>query len=411
MKNLHRQDEVLLNQDMQLAAFRASNGSVLLGPKSYKKVASEPSAASVTFGSNYIRLKVDRQGQDEWLNDARIYIAISAITGSAGTYIRGVNGLGLFLFEGWRLFVDSKEKEYATSAQVFEHLYKNVTSDKWARIAKDIGYDTSTSNRNTLAGAAQYFAVPLKWLFNFFAKPVDITAYADIEIRCYLKTSVRHCIQTDKTSPTLTFNQFYLDCEYVKPIDSITQMHRDMIKSGKSPIVFDYEYIDRDFPIASGSTSASLDLPELNDKNIIDIAVELKPAANINTNDTSDYTDSNTAITTFNIKSGNKYLNNLEQDLTVSTEYQRLILPRYHLKGIKQVVDRTNPAVIISFAHDYENSDVEKQQKFHGYKSFENIRDAKINLTFSSLGSNHIASVRVRCAKLLVNNLGLLQNH
>lgn len=410
MNSVQRQDSVLLNENLQFASYQASNGQVVQGQKSYKKVQSKPVAANITFGSNYVILPVERNGEYEWLSDARIIITIPAITGAGGTYIRGVNALALFMHQDWVLLVDQKPKKRISARQVFEQLYKNVDSDRWERIKNDIGYETNTATRNTNASSAQYFSINLKWLFNFFAKPVDISSYKDIEIRCYLKSDKRQCIQTDKTAPVFTFTDYYLDCQYIEPIRTITKMNRDLVDNKKSPVIFDFEYIQKDFPIASGSTIASLDLSYLVDKNVIDLAFELIPAAQIDTNDTSDYTDANTAITSHNLKSGNKYITNLEEDVTTNY-YNRAILPRLHYLGIKQIVGRTNPAQVISFAHDYGLSDIDRVQKFHGYKSFIDIKDAKLNLTFSALGSNHIATVYARCPKLLVNNLGLLEEY
>lgn len=124
------------------------------------------------------------------MNDARLVVSISAMTKTGGTYVRGVNGLGIFMFDGFRLFAGSKEKGYITSGMLFENLYKNVDSDKWTRIAANIGYDTSTTNRNTLRASAQFFSIPLKYLFNYFAKPQNVNLLEDLEIRCYLKNSI-----------------------------------------------------------------------------------------------------------------------------------------------------------------------------------------------------------------------------
>ena len=198
--------------------------------------------------------------------------------------------------------------------------------------------------------------------------------------------------------------------QYITPIDSINQFSRELVLSGKSPSIFDYAYLQKDFQLTAGAVNASLNMPEFEGKNVVDIAIVLRAASNINTANTSDYTDSNIAITTFNIKSGNKYLNGLEQDMTVTTDYQNLILPRYQFIGIDQIVNRTNPAVIISYADDYYTSNIGRDQKFSGYKDFTGIRDAIINLTFSALAANSTATVLVRSAKVMVNQSGILTN-
>jgi hypothetical protein len=409
MNSTKRQNEILLSNESQIQAFQVSGGKIVTGELSYNKIQSEPAASSITFGSNYIELKVKRNGHRDWLKDARIYIAVSALTTTGGTYRRFVNAPMIYMHEGFRLMVDSKEEEYITADMVFENISRHVRSDQWNRIANDIGYNTSTSARNTAASSTQAFSLALKYLFNFFSHPVDLNSYADIRIRCYLRNSLRHCIQTDGTSPVLTFNSYLLDAEYVTVNEHVNNMSKEMVISKRVHPIYDHEYLQKDFALASGATTASLDMPELSGKNVVDILVMIRATSNINTNDTSDYTDSNIAITTFNIKSGSKYLNNLQQDVTVATEYARLLLPRMHYNGINQIINRTNPAVCINFS-TYEHSNTEHSHKFNGAKDFGDIRDCKINLTFSSLAANSTATVLCRFSKLVVNRLGVLES-
>ena len=222
-------NQILYDPQVQINAYLASNGSYLLGPKSFNRIASEPAAANILFGSQYIRLRVELGSHNEWLKDARIFIQVSALTGTGGTYIRFVNAPAIYMFDKFDLVCDGKPKESITSDQLYEQIYKNVDSDQWQRIALDIGYNTSTTARNTAAGSAQSFALALKWMFNFFAKPVDINNFANIEIRCFPKANLTYCIQTDKTSPVLSFTNFQLDMQYITPIDSINQFSRECV--------------------------------------------------------------------------------------------------------------------------------------------------------------------------------------
>lgn len=90
--------------------------------------------------------------------------------------------------------------------------------------------------------------------------------------------------------------------------------------------------------IQSSETSVVLNLPQLKGKRIIDLLVLLRASALSDTNDASDYTDTFIAPTSWNLKSGGKYLNyGLQQDIT-KTYYDRVILPKLELKGWKNLL-------------------------------------------------------------------------
>ena len=410
MNDERLQKQILSNPDQLLGAYTASNGEIVVGNKNYKYVDSQPAYSSVAFGSSYVNMVVDSNGSGEWLHDSRLVVKISAMTKTGGTYCRGVNSLALFMFDGFRLFSDSKEKAYVTSDMVFENIYKNVDSDKWARIAADIGYDTTVGNRNTLGASSQMFAIPLKYMFNMFSKPIDIENLKKIEIRCYLKANIAFCLQTDGTAPTFTFNAFYLDNEYITADPKITNFSRALAISNQSPLSFDYEYLDKPIQIASGATTVDIPLTELVGKNVIDICFQIRANTSINTVLTSDYTDSNIAITTWNLKNGNKFITNLQQDVTVVPDYVRVILARLHFIGIKQILGRTNPAITCSFAHDYSTSDTERSQKYNGYRDFTGIATPNLHLTFPALAAASQCNVFVRMVKLVAFNSGSLEN-
>lgn len=404
------QKSILSDSNQMLSTYQSSNGRILFGEKTYKQVASQPSFSGVLFGSNYVNMKVEANTDGDFLNDARLITKIGPMSKTGGTYVRGVNALAINMYDGFRLFSDSKESAYITSDMVFENIYKNVDSDKWARICLDIGYDVSTTNRNTLGTAPQTLVLPLKYMFNIFSKPLDISAFKKLEIRCYLKQNIQFCLQTDGTAPTFAFTDFYLDNEYIITDPSITNYSRNLLMSGKSPVNFDYEYIDLPFALASGVTVGDLDLPQLAGKNVVDICVVVRSSANLNTVLTSDYSDSNLPVASFNIKNGNKYINNLQQDIVIN-DYNRIVLPRLHFLGIKQIINRTNPAITISFSSDYSLSDVDRGQNYNGYRDFTGILNARLHLVFpSALAAASQANVFIRCIKLVTNSMGTINN-
>ena len=100
----------------------------------------------------------------------------------------------------------------------------------------------------------------------------------------------------------------------------------------------------------------------------------------------------------------------MNQDINVSTDYP-LILARYQFLGIDQILNRTNPPIVISYADNYDGSNMDSGQKLSGSKDFTNIRDGKLNVTFASaLAANSIVSVFARFAKVMINKSGTLVN-
>ena len=136
----------------------------------------------------------------------------------------------------------------------------------------------------------------------------------------------------------------------------------------------------------------------------------MKFIKNINTNYTSDYTDNNQAIYSFNIKSSDIYVNGLQQDMIIAQDYQRLILPRFHLPGINQIINMTNPSIMMTFASDEEQTNVERGGwEYRGSMVFDQYKNTQITLNFSSaLAATNIATVMVRTARLCKNKNGQL---
>ena len=128
-----------------------SNGSTILGDFVTDQKSSDPTAVNIGFGSSqgYIKFVVPVKGDQQFLVDTRAQIDITAITGTGGSFIRGVNGLGLYMFDKFALFCNGEPAQLITSDQVFYDLFYNIDAERWTSIAKNIGYDTSTSNRNT----------------------------------------------------------------------------------------------------------------------------------------------------------------------------------------------------------------------------------------------------------------------
>jgi hypothetical protein len=353
---------------------------------------------NLSFGSSYNTIKIDNIVDDSLLDDVRLFVGISAMTKTGGTYVRGVNALGIYMFDSFSLFQNGKEKEKVYPDQIFYNILYNSTAERWSRISADIGYDTSTSNRNTLASSAQNFSIPLKWIFQFFASPLNLNLYKELEIRFVLRTDIRQCIQTDGTNPNFTFTDLYLDRRWVKPFSNqIISKHQELVIGGHL-LHFDYEYLAKDFQVLAGATSYAADVKEFLGKNVQDFMVIIRPKSAIKTNNTSDYTDSNISASTWNIKSGNKFLTRYEQDVT-SQYYKRIQLARMSFLGVQNVYQRNE--FVVSFAKNYLTSSTDTQMNWSSSQSFIGISDATINITFPALVADSTITVLARFAKLI----------
>jgi len=405
---------LIVNNQVATSAYVSSGGEMILGRHSTKRVSPNNGVqSSFVFGSQYISFQIQRGSPQEFLADARIYIQIGPITGgTSSTYAYLVNAGAVYMFEWFRLFSNTQEVAVVSSDQVFQNMYKYVDSDVWSRLSTDIGYNTSTTARQASAQGNQSFCIPLKYLFNHFQKPIDISTYGDLELRLYLKNNINYCVQQNgTTTASFSFLNAWLDLLYTNTPSNIVKASRDLLLSGKSPQHYDINYIIQNFTLSAGQTQYVLDVSStLYQQNVIDISILCRLASNINTNYTSDYTDNNQAIYSFNIKSSDIYINNLQQDMIVAQDYQHIILPRMHLPGIQQIENMTNPAIMMSFASDDEQTNVEKSGwKYRGSLIFDQYKNTQITLNFSAaLTASVIASVMVRTARLCENKNGQL---
>jgi hypothetical protein len=370
----------------------------------FKKVLGNHSSAVVTptttpvFGSSYTTIDLSPKG-DDFLRDARLITVISAITSTGGTYRRGVNGLGLYMWDRMELWNGGKLLYTAYMDQVLYQLLYMTPLYKWARLSADIGWDTSTANRNTLAGSAQTFSIALKWIFDFFQKDIDVSLYKKLQLRLYPQTSAATVCQTDGTAPTFTITSCKLDMDFVTPKQDVVLLSRQMWKDNTIPKEIVHENFIKEVAISSGATSAVIDLPEIFDKLVNEIYFLIRPNTQLrSTAGTSDFTDNNTAITSWNIKSKNSFLNNYEADIDL-TQYRRVIVPRMDLPNQQNIITRSE--YIIPFSEGYA-SETDDKKSFVGFKKMPN-QDIKLTLNFSALAANSTCTIFVRY--LLVQKL------
>jgi hypothetical protein len=392
------------SDENHLMDFAMSKGRNLKGKAEILQV--KPDATNTPAFGSIVTYKIRRNG-DQFLNKGHLVTVISPVTKTGGTYARLSNAGGIFMWKRFEIWQFGELKRTVQADFVFNNLLYNTNNDHFSFISQAIGYDVSTSNRNTAAGGAQTFAINLQRLFNLFAKPLDRTLINDdLEIRGYLQDSVVNVCQTDGTSPTFTITDTYLDLEYVDPkskiINATRQLYIDNGKMGEP--MFDVEYIQNITTLVSGATTATINLPELKDRDVIDLQVIIRPSASLNAVN-ADYTDTYTAATSWNLKSNSLYLNGVQSDIT-STYYQRVVLPRLKVAGENNLISGTGLRndFIISFAQNYSNETSDFKQ-YSGSRLFKES-DVKLGVNFASLGANNDLYVNIRCAKRAVISNG-----
>ena len=386
------------DENLHLMDFATSKGQNLKGTTDIVQV--NPDSTSTPAFDSIVKYKIRAHG-DKYLNKSALVCVIGALSGSGGTYIRGVNALGVFMWSRFELWQHSKHKGTIYADDIFNNILYHCDADEFALISQQIGYDTSTSNRNTLGASAQTFVLPLQRLFNVFSKPLDRSLLKDeFEIHGYLRSGVRYVIQTDKTSPTFSITNTYLDLEYLEPkskiVNAVRQNYID--RNHVSDAWFDVEHTQVIQTLLSGATTATINLPELQDKDVIDIQVVLRASTLLNTNDASDYTDTYIACTSWNLKSNAMYLNGVQQDITTAY-YNKVVFPRLKFVGSKNLISSTTlrSEFVIPFGHNAKEEHVDKKA-YHGSRYFKE-NDCKLTLNFGSLAANTDCFVLIRSAK------------
>ena len=316
------------------------------------------------------------------------------------------------MFKRFELVLDNDILETNYPECVHSNLKNYSNSDKYSCISQQLAIG-STSTRNTLAGSAQTLVIPLRLLFSLFAKPFDRAMIeGKLEVKMYLRDNVRYCIQTDKSSPTFSITDTYLDLEYTRPnptiINSVRTMYNQNDLTGIPYFDIDHEIVEE--VALTGATSANIKLSTLVNKRIVDIQVFARASALSDTVDASDYTDTYIAPTSFNLKSGNKYLNyGLEEDIT-KEYYDRVILPSLKLPGWVNLLNGTASGneFIISYASDH-GTESSEFKRYHGSRFFSK-QNAILTVNFSALAADTDIICIVRSAGRFVINNGSIKH-
>ena len=393
---------IFYDEKLLLSDFVNTKGQTVKGKKTILQVKPD-STSTPAFGSIPV-IKIRRNG-NQLLNDSRLVFSISAMTKTAGTFVRLCNAGGLYCFKRYELWQNGNQVGNSVFADhVFKNIQYYVNSDRYSIVSNNIGVDTTT-NRNTAGTAGQTFALNLKHIFNLFAKPLDRELVSDdFEIRLYLRDSVVNVCQTDGTNPTFTITDMYLDLEYVEPAQSVMTLSREMFFSNdkKTQPMFYVENLLNQSTQLAGSVQATISLPELKDRNVIDITVIIRATSLLDAIQ-ADYTDSLIPATSWNIKSNSLYLNGLQQDIT-SAYYQKVIVPRLKWLGIRNVLPNIANEFVIPFANVYDNETADAHS-FHGSRLFTES-DARMTINYSALAANADIYLLIRTAKLIENNNG-----
>lgn len=398
------------NNQNQFLNFVNSGGKSLLGDKTVSQII--PQGATPNFGGqSYVSYLIKRQG-DLWLNNnSKIVIVLPALTANGGTYIRYTNAVAIFMNVKFQLIVGGKQiGDDVYANQIFYNHEYFMNADQFSEYGPDIGYTTTASTRNTWASASQTLCLDLKFIFELFNKPLDLATYKDIEIRQFLQSSGANIIQYDgsapATLPSISTGGIYIDCQYIDPHSpSITAASRQLFKAGDAFPMYDFSYTQVQQPLAAGVNTAQIQLPVLNNKQVIDFVMFMQNTSQIagGVTGTTDYTDNTVAFTNWYLQSGGNYING---DGTVNPitaiYFTRIDRERFKIIGISNIITRASNEGMMGFCQNYANETYDNKV-YHGSKDFSNITDAVMTFNFATQSNPVTITILIRSAVQLKN--------
>ena len=374
-------------EELHLTDFILSKGKKVKGPRDILKVQPDDSSTPA-FGSTPV-IKIKKHGDDQLLERARLIVQLSAIAYTPGTFRRFVNAVILFMFKRFELWQNGKQLRQIHPRAVWSKLKYFTSSDKFARICQDTGFDSTAANRNTAGTGVQTFSINLKRIFDIFNRVLDRHLIKDdFEIRLPLVDSSTHIIQTDGTASSCTITDMYLDLHYVRAKPSILKALREnyYINKKVSDAWYEVEYEVKETTFLSGATQGLVDLPSVKGKLVQDIhnvmiANSLIEVVN------ADYTDVQIAYTSFNIKSSDKFLQPVQRDITTSY-YNRALFGDMKYIGERNLISGTTLAneFVISYGDDYRH-DFEDGIHYVGGRQFTES-DTQVTINVSALAAN-----------------------
>lgn len=393
------------NQQNVINKYVESKGkNILDGKKVYRKI---NCVESKNYG-NELRFQVPRVGNMK-LKHAFLRVDLPAFTGfSGGAYVRYVNAIGVRLFERFQLWSGGKMVLERYPDEIIYNLLPNVFYEHWEKVARDIAWDTTAANRNTLGAAAQNLVIDLKYIFDIFQKAFPIFLLRDeqnaIELRFQVQSHQNKVVQTDHTTiGTASISDVFLECIYqdqavVAKLQHETHKKLVETKGGLGYSVLCWEYYRRNHPVAaSASTIQDIDIRQFQKLSLSNIIFLVRDTADLSTAYAYDYDDDLKAVTSFQLKNGSSNLFLTESQIT-DTEYRKMVLPQYNFKGIDKIYNRNN--YHLSFSEDQEK-EFDAVKNYEGAYDTSDINDFRLNVVLASTSTGKTVDIIATSFKML----------
>lgn len=335
------------------------------------------------------------------LNGLTLNTDISAISKTGGTYVRGVDALGLLMINNIEIRQNSKVLNRITAAQMWEIVQQMSDESENVIMNARVGID-SQANRATRAASPTSYCIDFAHFFGMFSVPLPVYRLdAPLEVVVTYAGPASLLVETDGTAPTFSF----VASNLIATFTEVPQMLTNEIDAmSVYPIyAFDYQEMVFDIPAATAS-SFSYNLQQLNNKDVILINTIVRPAANFTTANACDYTTC-TAVSSYTLKSSNNYISGANFDFT-DTFMRQNLLHEYDFPAKDALYTQNIYPISYSTMLSEEFSD--HGHKYTGSKSFRNVTDAQLTLNFASTvaAAQKVHVNAICCRRILIGPKG-----
>lgn len=367
----------------------------------------------LAYGSTIsFTLGLNDHGEYKYINNEPvIVIKLSAISGlSGGSYNRFVENLACSFFSEIEIKNNSERIIFFNDPQeIYQLLLLSYKEDEWNKLKSDLGFGT-ISDRNTAAGSASRYILPLRFIKMFIQRKFPhFLLPNDLEFRFKIISSISSLIETDHNTGTalVNINDIYMDVEYMDDKSA-----SDFEKQDKNIKVFyNLKPHKREITVSDGSTSIEASFSEFQNHNILFITLAL-----LSDTDKDNYNNTNyVAIDKYKLDDNGNNIHGSNYSIT-KEDYQQIYLSRYkplnygNLKGnnlyiiyfgdnLSQDMYPYNPNKFDNYSHELT----------HARYFTENKVKLRCEWESAISGAHTLVVTGYEIQKVLINNAGNLE--
>ena len=316
----------------KMKKFQDSGRTLLHGEKFAQKVTKE--AGDLTFNSIPIfELGQDEAGSNKYLNDAKLVIKVSSLSGgTGGSYRRLVDGFAAALFKSIEIKYNSNRiLLYDSKEEIHQMLKLSHTYDEWQTYSSNYGY-LSASDRNSASSNSQTFILPLMRIFKFLAQKRFPLWKLKHDLRFEFSTEeMSKLTETDHSSGNVSFTieDMYMDVEMIRDDGAYAYDSKIEVDSFTNfiPKV-------RNIYVNNSATQAQEVITELQNENILFITLAMTNNSNYSANDYFTYSQ----IDQYSLEANGNRIHGSNYDITDS-DFKNIYLPRYEPLNYRDIKD------------------------------------------------------------------------